>query len=147
MRINLQVTVVDDCGHKDYPTYAHEGDAGMDLRITRDVRLEPDERKTVGTGIKVAIPHGYVGLVFPRSGLASKRGISLSNCVGVIDSGYRGEVGATLVNTSGESVTLTRGERVCQMVVMPYASCEVVRTAVLPESERGEGGFGSTGRL
>lgn len=145
MKTNLQVVVVDDCGFEDYPRYAHDGDAGMDLRITHETYLLPNERETVGTGIKVAIPNGYVGLVFPRSGLASRLGISLSNCVGVIDSGYRGEVGATLVNNSDHAVMLARGERVCQLVVMPYASCEVVRTAVLPESERGEGGFGSTG--
>lgn len=146
MRTRLQVRVLDDCGHADYPKYAHEGDAGLDLRIVEDVTLGPNERRTIGTGVAVAIPHGYVGLVFPRSGLASKLGVSLSNCVGVIDSGYRGEVGATLHNTSRQDVSLSRGDRVCQLVVMPYASCEVVQTAVLPESERGEGGFGSTGR-
>lgn len=147
MRMNLQVIVDDDCGCEDYPRYAHEGDAGMDLRITESVIIEPSCRATVGTGIRVAVPHGYVGLVFPRSGLASKCGITLSNCVGVIDSGYRGEVKAALVNTTDERVLLRRGERVCQLVVVPYASCSVVRTAVLPETERGDGGFGSTGRV
>ncbi len=129
------------------PSYAHKGDAGLDLRIKEDVSLLPGERKTVGTGLSFAIPEGYVGLVFPRSGLASKRGITLSNAVGVIDSGYRGEVCATLYNASGRIVKLSAGERVCQMIVMPFATCELVKSSVLPESERGEGGFGSTGRM
>lgn len=94
------------------PAYAHEGDAGLDLRITEDVWIHPHQRMTVGTGVRVAIPEGYVGLVFPRSGLASKLGISLSNCVGVIDAGYRGEVGATLVNNDKKPhLLMARGAR------------------------------------
>ena len=127
------------------PSYAHEGDAGLDLRIKEPVSLIPGGRKTVGTGLAFAIPEGYVGLVFPRSGLASRDGITLSNAVGVIDSGYRGEVGCTLYNISGHTVRLEAGERVCQMVVVPFATCELVRAATLPETERGAAGFGSTG--
>lgn len=127
------------------PRYAHEGDAGLDLRITHDVTLEPGARATVGTGLSVEIPQGCVGLVFPRSGLASKHGITLSNSVGVIDSGYRGEIGATLLNQSDETTTLDAGTRVCQLIVMPFVPCELVPCEELTETERGAAGFGSTG--
>lgn len=125
--------------------YAHEGDAGLDLRITHDVTLEPGARATVGTGLAVEIPQGCVGLVFPRSGLASKHGITLSNSVGVIDSGYRGEIGATLLNQSDKTTTLDAGTRVCQLIVMPFVPCELVPCEELTETERGAAGFGSTG--
>ena len=128
------------------PTYAHLGDAGLDLRVREDVWLKPHERRTVGTGVKLAIPEGYVGLVFPRSGLASKVGISLSNAVGVIDAGYRGEVCATLINHDKKPHLIEKGERVCQLVVMPFVSCEIDVVDELDETERGEGGFGSSGR-
>lgn len=127
------------------PRYAHEGDAGLDLRITHDVTLKPGERATVGTGLAVEIPQGCVGLVFPRSGLASKHGITLSNSVGVIDSGYRGEIGATLLNQSDETTTLDVGTRVCQLIVMPFVPCELVPCDELTATERGADGFGSTG--
>lgn len=127
------------------PRYAHEGDAGLDLRITHDVTLNPGESATVGTGLAVEIPQGCVGLVFPRSGLASKHGITLSNSVGVIDSGYRGEIGATLLNQSDETATLDAGTRVCQLIVMPFVPCELVPCEELTETERGAAGFGSTG--
>lgn len=132
-----------DCA--ELPRYAHEGDAGLDLRITHDVTLNPGERATVGTGLAVEIPQGCVGLVFPRSGLASKHGITLSNSVGVIDSGYRGEIGATLLNQSDETATLDAGTRVCQLIVMPFVPCELVPCEELTETERGAAGFGSTG--
>ena len=127
------------------PRYAHEGDAGLDLRITHDVTLNQGERATVGTGLAVEIPQGCVGLVFPRSGLASKHGITLSNSVGVIDSGYRGEIGATLLNQSDETTTLNAGTPVCQLIVMPFVPCELVPCEELTETERGAAGFGSTG--
>lgn len=127
------------------PRYAHEGDAGLDLRITHDVTLKPGERATVGTGLAVEVPQGCVGLVFPRSGLASKHGITLSNSAGVIDSGYRGEIGATLLNQSDETTTLDAGTRVCQLIVMPFVPCELVPCEELTETERGAAGFGSTG--
>lgn len=127
------------------PRYAHEGDAGLDLRITHDVTLKPGERATVGTGLAVEVPQGCVGLVFPRSGLTSKHGITLSNSVGVIDSGYRGEIGATLLNQSDETTTLDAGTRVCQLIVMPFVPCELVPCEELTETERGAAGFGSTG--
>lgn len=129
----------------DVPAYAHEGDAGLDLRIKHDVTLEPNQRVNVGTGVAVEIPTGCVGLVFPRSGLASKHGITLSNSVGVIDSGYRGEVGAALLNQSDETTTLDAGTRVCQLIVMPFVPCELVPCEELTDTERGASGFGSTG--
>lgn len=127
------------------PEYAHEGDAGLDLRVTEAVTLAPMQRSVVGCGLAVEIPSGCVGLVFSRSGLASKQGIALANGVGVIDSGYRGEVRAPLINQGRDTVTLEAGTRVCQLVVMPYVPCELVPTDELSDTERGAGGFGSTG--
>lgn len=127
------------------PTYAHDGDAGLDLRITETVTLEPMQKLVVGCGLACEIPSGCVGLVFPRSGLAAKQGITLANSVGVIDSGYRGEVCAALVNQSRETVTLEAGTRVCQLVVMPYVPCDLVPVDDLNATERGASGFGSTG--
>jgi dUTP pyrophosphatase len=128
------------------PQYAHEGDAGLDLRSTAQVFMPASGRATVGTGVRVSIPDGFVGLVFPRSGLACKQGIRLANCVGVIDSGYRGEILVTLVNDSEVTGRLVcRGDRIAQLVVMPYARCEVVQADSLDDTERGEDGYGSTG--
>lgn len=127
------------------PHYAHDGDAGLDLRITETVTLEPMQRCIVGCGLSIEIPSGCVGLLFPRSGLASKQGITLAHSVGVIDSGYRGEVCAPLINLSYETVTIEAGTRVCQLVVMPYVPCELVPVEELSGTERGTDGFGSTG--
>ena len=129
------------------PSYAHAGDAGLDLRIREDVCIQPHQRVTVGTGVRVAIPNGYVGLCFPRSGLSSKLGISLSNCVGVIDSGYRGEIGATLINNDKSPHLLHAGERVCQLVIVPFATCELNVVDELDDTDRGANGFGSSGTL
>lgn len=139
-KMNIKVA-----GDVETPKYAHAGDAGLDLRITESVTLEPMQKQTVGCGIAFEIPSGCVGLVFPRSGLASKKGIALANSVGVIDSGYRGEVCATLLNQSTETVTLDKGTRVCQLVVMPYVPCSLVPVDELSDTERGTDGFGSTG--
>ena len=127
------------------PTYAHEGDAGLDLRITETVTLDQCRSALSAAGLPSRFRAGCVGLVFPRSGLAAKQGITLSNSVGVIDSGYRGEVCAALINQSYETVTLEAGTRVCQLVVMPYVPCELVPVDELSDTERGAGGFGSTG--
>lgn len=127
------------------PKHAKEGDAGLDLTSREKVYIEPFETAMVRTGVSVEIPEGYVGLCFPRSGLASKRGINLANCVGVIDSGYRGEVMAPLHNITGLTQLVERGERVFQLVVMPFMTCECVEVESLSETERGEGGFGSSG--
>lgn len=126
------------------PGYAHEGDAGMDLKSTEDLHIPPDQSRLVRTGLHVEIPEGYVGLQFPRSGLGTK-GITLRNAVGVIDSGYRGEVLANVWNTSPQSFHVSKGDRVCQLVVVPCARCEVETVGELAESERGEDGHGSTG--
>lgn len=127
------------------PFYAHEGDAGMDLRINEDVWLQPMERRLVGTGLRVAIPEGCVGDVRPRSGLASKTGVTVINTPGTIDSPYRGELGITLVNLSKKPVMLRKGDRVAQLVVTEFVRCDVVVVDSLDETVRGEGGFGSTG--
>lgn len=127
------------------PGYAHEGDAGLDLCITEDCTLEPNASKIVGFGCAFEIPHGCVGLVFPRSGLASMSGVTLRNSVGVIDSGFRGEVCAPLVNLSCDTVFLPKGSRVCQMVVLPFVTCELTETDKLTYTDRWTDGFGSTG--
>lgn len=127
------------------PRYAHDGDAGFDPCITDDVRLEPNASAVCGLGFACEIPSGCVGLVFPRSGLGAHYGVTLRNSVGVIDSGYRGEVCAPLVNLSCDTVFLPKGSRVCQMVVVPFVPCDLVKVASLTDTERGTDGFGSTG--
>lgn len=127
------------------PRYAHDGDAGFDLCITEDVRLEPNASAVCGLGFACEIPSGCVGLVFPRSRLGAHYGVTLRNSVGVIDSGYRGEVCAPLVNLSCDTVFLPKGSRVCQMVVVPFVPCDLVKVASLTDTERGTDGFGSTG--
>jgi dUTP pyrophosphatase len=129
------------------PAPAHPGDAGLDLVANAEVTLKPGERAMVPTGIAVAIPEGYAGLVLPRSGLASKHGITLANAPGLIDSGYRGEVMVAVVNLDREEAyTIARGERIAQLVIAPFATVAVEESDALPASERGEGGFGSSGR-
>lgn len=140
MRINVKLT-----DGAPLPRHAKPGDAGLDLTTRETVTLEPGETRIVGTGVSVEIPKGCFGLVVPRSGLGS-RGINLSNCVGVIDSGYRGEIKAPLHNNHrvGASMVIERGERVCQLIVVPFVTCECVEVDELSESERGTDGFGST---
>ena len=127
------------------PQRARPGDAGVDLYASSAVALAPGERATVGTGVAVAIPEGWAGLVTPRSGLAQRHGLSIVNAPGVVDSGYRGEIRVILVNHGGEPAVLARGDRIAQMVVVPVAAAELLEVPELPGSERGEGGFGSTG--
>ena len=138
----LNITIPDG---SPVPRYAHDGDAGLDLRITRDIKLRPMERCVVGCGMAVEIPSGCVGLLFPRSGLSAKQGVTFTNAVGVIDSGYRGEIHAPLINLGYEDVELEAGTRVCQLVIMPFVPCELVPVESLGETERGADGFGSTG--
>jgi dUTP pyrophosphatase len=131
----------------DLPAYAHPGDAGLDLRANVDVEVGPGERALVPTGLAVAIPEGHAGLVLPRSGLASRLGLTLANAPGLIDAGYRGEIVCAVVNLDrSKAVTIARGDRIAQLVIVPVASVEPVLVDELPPSERGEGGFGSTGR-
>ncbi|MBN1475241.1 dUTP diphosphatase [Candidatus Sumerlaeota bacterium] len=128
------------------PEQQHPGDAGWDLRALEAVTIPPGERCLVRTGLAVAIPAGWEGQVRPRSGLALRRGLTVLNSPGTVDSGYRGEVCVILLNTDRESQTLEAGERVAQMVIAPVASEVVIVDAEsLPESQRGEGGFGHTG--
>jgi len=128
------------------PRYQTAGAAGMDLRADEPVDLAPGERRLVPTGIAVAIPPGWEGQVRPRSGLALKFGLGMPNAPGTIDSDYRGEVGVILVNWGQERVQLARGERIAQLVVAPVTRASLVLVADLPDTGRGGGGFGSTGR-
>jgi dUTP pyrophosphatase len=128
------------------PAYAHPGDAGADLVTTVDVTLEPGERALVPTGVALALPDGCVGLVHPRSGLAARSGLSIVNAPGTIDAGYRGEIKVCLINLDPrEPVVLRRGDRIAQLVVQRFERATFVEVEALPESARGEGGYGSTG--
>jgi len=128
------------------PAPAHEGDAGLDLAANSDVRIGPGERALIPTGLAVAIPPGHAGLVLPRSGLASREGLTLANAPGLIDPGYRGEVTLAVVNLDRErAVEIRRGDRVAQLVLVGFASAEPVAVDELTETSRGAGGFGSTG--
>ncbi len=127
-------------------TYTHEGDAGADLRSVEDTIITPNSRILVHTGLHMAIPDGYVGMVCPRSGFALKHGVTVLNAPGIVDSGYRGEVGVILLNTSEQTVTVRKGDRIAQMVFVPYVHMAFEHVESLPETDRGEGGFGSTGK-
>jgi dUTP pyrophosphatase len=128
------------------PTRAYPGDAGLDLHALEDVALEPGERASVRTGIAVEIPEGEAGLVLPRSGLAARHGISLVNAPGLIDSGYRGEIVVLLLNTDpSERFEMAAGDRIAQLVLLKVQTPEVVEVEELAVSERGAGGFGSSG--
>ena len=128
------------------PAYAHPGDAGADLHTTIDVTLAPGERALVPTGLSVALPDGYVALVHPRSGLAARHGLSIVNTPGTVDAGYRGEIKVLLINHDPtEAVTLTRGDRIAQLVIQRFERARFVEVEVLPDSPRGAGGYGSTG--
>lgn len=129
------------------PGQAHPGDAGFDLRSTVDLVLRPGERATIPTGIAVAIPEGYAGLVQPRSGLAARHGLGLVNTPGLVDPGYRGEVKVIAINLDpGEPFEVRRGDRIAQLVIYPVPTAALREVAELPPSERGAGGFGSSGR-
>ena len=128
------------------PEYAHKGDAGMDLYSSIDFTLKPLERKLVPTGIKVSIPEGYAGFIQPRSGLAIKKGLGLVNTPGLIDSGYRGEINAILINLDSKNdIQIRHGEKICQLVIQKIENADLNITEDLDETSRGEGGFGSTG--
>jgi dUTP pyrophosphatase len=128
------------------PRRAHPGDAGLDLYALEPVTLEPGQRTSVATGIAVEIPSGQAGLVLPRSGLAARHGISLVNAPGLIDAGYRGELRVLLLNTDPEArFALGAGDRIAQLVLVKIEEPEAVEVRELEVSERGAGGFGSTG--
>lgn len=127
------------------PSYAHEGDAGLDIRSAEELTLEPGERAVVSTGFAMALPEGYAAFVQPRSGLAARSGISIVNTPGLIDCHYRGEVKVILVNLGDEPFQVRRGDRIAQMVVQGVEPADVELVEELDETARGEGGFGSTG--
>ena len=128
------------------PDYARPGDAGMDVYSTIDCTLAPGARAIIPIGIAIALPEGYVCFAHPRSGLAAKNGISIVNAPGTIDSGYRGEIKIILINTdSKESFEVKRGDRIAQLVFQKFESARFFEVEQLPESQRGAGGFGSTG--
>lgn len=128
------------------PGYSHEGDAGADLSTTEEFTLAPGERRLVGTGVAIALPLGYVGLVHPRSGLAAKHGVTVVNAPGTVDAGYRGEIKVCLLNTDrSEPVSFSVGDRIAQLVVQRVARAEFVQVDELDQTVRGAGGHGSTG--
>ncbi len=133
-------------GSGEAPAYALPGDAGADLRSAEALSIAPGHRATVGTGVSIALPDGYTAFVVPRSGLAAKRGITIVNSPGTVDAGYRGEIRVTLLNTDlVEPFDVAIGDRIAQLIVMPVTRAEFVPVDELPASERGAGGFGSTG--
>ena len=128
------------------PAYAKPGDAGADLRSRIDFELEPGERALVPTGVAIALPEGYVGLVHPRSGLATKNGITIVNAPGTVDSGYRGELMVTLLNTDKtKSFHVQRGDRIAQLVIQKHKHATFTVVDELEQTERGSSGFGSSG--
>jgi dUTP pyrophosphatase len=128
------------------PSYSHPGDAGADLSSSEALTLAPGQRATVGTGVSIALPDGYVAFVVPRSGLAAKHGITIVNSPGTVDAGYRGELKVTLLNTDlSEPFEIAVGDRIAQVIVMPVTQARFIPVEKLPVSERGESGFGSTG--
>ena len=143
MTVELQVQRLRD--EAVLPSRAYDGDAGLDLAACARHELPPGERAVVPTGIAVAIPPGHAGFVQPRSGLAAKHGITIVNSPGLVDSGYRGEVLVVLLNTDpAKTFVVEPGMRIAQLVVLPVTPAEPVETDVLPPSDRGERGFGSS---
>ena len=144
--VPVEVPLVRLDPHLPVPGYAHAGDAGVDLCTTVDVVLAPGERRTVPTGVALALPAGLAGFVHPRSGLADRHGLTVVNAPGTVDAGYRGEIRVTLLNTDRERpVVLSRGDRIAQLVVQRVEQVRFVEVEELPGTSRGTGGFGSTG--
>ena len=142
--MTVQLKMLDD--GLEPPSYAHPGDAGADLRTRIDVELEPGERMLVPTGVALALPFGYAAFIHPRSGLATKHGLTVVNAPGTVDAGYRGEISVTLLNTDkSQPITLSRGDRIAQMVIQRVETASFELVDELSDSVRGTGGFGSTG--
>lgn len=139
LKLNEDVTV---------PCYQTEGAAGMDLCafLEQPVTLKSLERKLLPTGLKIEIPHGYEAQIRPRSGMSIKHGITLVNCVGTIDEDYRGEVCVPVINLSTEEFTINNGDRIAQMIIAPVTKAKIEVVQELSDTQRGEGGFGSTGK-
>jgi len=142
----MNINIINTSAHS-LPHYETASSAGMDLRANLDlpVTLKPLERAIISTGLFIELPKGYEAQVRPRSGLAAKKGITVLNAPGTIDADYRGEIGVILVNLSNEEFTVEDGERIAQLVIAKHERAEWVPVAALPETSRGEGGFGSTG--
>lgn len=140
---DLQVLLQAEPGFE--PQFSHPGDAGADLRSTEALELQPGQRHLFGTGVRIALPAGYVGLVHPRSGLAAKHGITIVNAPGTIDAGYRGEILVNLLNLSTEAFKVERGDRIAQLLIQKFEHPKFVSVTNLPGSDRGEAGIGSTG--
>ncbi|TCI92101.1 dUTP diphosphatase [Tenacibaculum sp. M341] len=142
----MNVQIINKSKHQ-IPTYETEGSAGMDLRanIENTITLKPLERAIVKTGLFIALPQGYEAQVRPRSGLAAKKGITVLNAPGTVDADYRGEIGVILVNLSNEDFDINDGERIAQLVIAKHERVQWQEVTVLDETERGAGGFGSTG--
>lgn len=144
---NVEVLISTTEADVPLPAYAHPGDAGADLTSREAVVLAPGQRATVRTGVRIALPAGYVALVHPRSGLAARHGVTIVNGPGTVDAGYRGEICVTLLNTDVDaSVKFAVGDRIAQLVIQRVEHATFVPVTDLPGSHRGEGGFGSTGR-
>ena len=145
MTVKVLVTRLDSS--VSLPKYAKAGDAGADLATRIDFTLKPGERALIPTGISIALPNGYVALVHPRSGLAIKHGISMVNTPGTVDAAYRGELAVILINHDpSESISFNKGDRIAQLVIQQVEKAEFVEVSSLPGSDRGSGGFGSTGK-
>ena len=142
--MSVEVLIISEPGFE--PVYAKPGDAGADIKSTEDHVIRAGDRQLVKTGIKIAMPDGYVGLVHPRSGLAAKHGITVLNTPGTVDAGYRGEIMVTLLNTSNEDFEVRRGDRIAQLLIQRVERGQFIAVSELPESARGEGGFGSSGK-
>ena len=143
----IQLAVINESPYE-LPAYATASSAGLDLKAALDqaITLRPLERKIIGTGLKIALPEGYEAQVRPRSGLAAKHGLTVLNSPGTIDADYRGEIGVILVNLSNKAVEINPGERIAQLVVAQYTQVDWQVVEALDSTDRGEGGFGSTGK-
>lgn len=144
----IKIEVINMAKDLPLPAYQTELSAGMDLlaAVEEDIFLEPGEIRLIPTGLKIAVPDGYEAQIRPRSGLALKHGISMVNCVGTIDADYRGEVGVILINHGKKPFPIARGERIAQMVINPIVQADFNLVENLDDTERGEGGFGHTGK-
>lgn len=140
----MEVLIVAEEGF--LPSYANPGDAGADLRSTEDVVIPARGRALVKTGVRIALPNGFVALVHPRSGLAVKNGITVLNTPGTVDAGYRGELMVTLYNTTDTDFAVSRGDRIAQLLIQQVEHANFIAVSELPDSARGTGGFGSSGK-
>lgn len=141
--IRVEIQLLDDLPA---PTYAHEGDAGLDLRARTDTRIRPWHRAIVATGVAIALPEGFAAFIHPRSGLAARHGLTIVNAPGTVDAGYRGEINVILLNTDAtHTLDLARGDRIAQLIIQRVVTAELIDVTELESSERGGSGLGSSG--